>query len=442
MNISIHNFFLFIFLSIPIFLITGPAIPDIIITISFIYFLIYYLFLKKNFFIFKNNFFLISIFFWITLIFISFFALNKIKSFQDSIIFIRFLFIPIVGYYFFLNSKINNKILIYIIFVTVCFVLVDTLFQFFNYNSKEGFGNDLLGFKSNWYGRLTGPFGDELVPGAYVSKFGLLGYLIFYFLKRNKINIILQILYLSLIGLVCFASGERMALATFFLGLFTLLLFFKNKRFTFFIAITLSIILIILVYIFHPFYNDYKTLNSTQFHQGMQVEKTFKCEENKNEECKKIINLQPSFLEILKNFKTSAYGEIYLLAYKMYKDHPLTGIGISNYKFACLNVDKYNKQMKHYNCASHPHNIYIQWLSEGGIILLFSFIIYLGYLFYLILSGKNYFDFKIISFVVMIILFWPIMSTGSLVKNWNGVLTFYLISICISLGQIKIDDEH
>ena len=28
------------------------------------------------------------------------------------------------------------------------------------------------------------------------------------------------------------------------------------------------------------------------------------------------------------------------------------------------------------NCASHPHNIYIQWLTEGGIIvfILFYFI--------------------------------------------------------------------
>ena len=48
--------------------------------------------------------------------------------------------------------------------------------------AKNGFGKDLLGFKSDWYGRLTGPFGDELVPGAYISKFGLLGYLYFIFI--------------------------------------------------------------------------------------------------------------------------------------------------------------------------------------------------------------------------------------------------------------------
>ena len=440
MSLLIYNFFLILFLFIPLFLITGPAIPDIIISCSALYFLINYLILNKSFFIFREKVFVISIFFWFTLIFVSFFALNKQNSFQDSLIFIRFLFIPLIAYYFFFNNEKKIKILVYIIFITVCFVLLDSLFQFYNYSSKDGFGYDLLGFKSNWYGRLTGPFGDELVPGAYVSKFGLIGYVFFFFIKKNKTNYILQILYLSIISLVCFASGERMALATFFLALFFLLLFMKNKRSVFFITIIISLIFIGITYKTHPFYNDYEVLNSTQYHQGMKIEKSFKCEKNIDKECKKIINIQPSFIEILKNFKTSAYGEIYSLAIIMFKDHPFTGVGINNYKFACINNDKYKKEMKNYDCASHPHNIYIQWLSEGGIIALFSFLVYLGYLFNFIIFGKNHNQFKIISLAVMIIIFWPIMSTGSLIKNWNGVLTFYVIANCIVLSQIKLSN--
>ena len=29
--------------------------------------------------------------------------------------------------------------------------------------------------------------------------------------------------------------------------------------------------------------------------------------------------------------------------------------------------------MVNYDCASHPHNIYIQWLTEGGLIVFFFF---------------------------------------------------------------------
>ena len=226
------------------------------------------------------------------------FAFDKIKSFQDSIIFIRLLLIPTVCIYLFFNDDIKIKRVIFIIFVCVIFVLIDTLFQYFNYNSEHGFQEDLFGFKTEWYGRLTGPFGDELIPGAYISKFGLLGYL-FFILLKFKYKTSLEVLYLSTIGLVCFASGERMAFATYFLHYF-LLLFFASKRLTIFFLLFYNNIYFI--HKFHPFYNDYKIINSTHYHQGLTIEKYFDCDDNISKKCKKIINLQTSFIEVLKNF--------------------------------------------------------------------------------------------------------------------------------------------
>ena len=92
--------FYFLFLLLPIFLITGPAIPDLIITFSLI-FLIILVSYKRKYYIFSNKLFLISIIFWLLIILISFFSYYKQASFQDSIIFIRILLIPIIGYYFF-----------------------------------------------------------------------------------------------------------------------------------------------------------------------------------------------------------------------------------------------------------------------------------------------------------------------------------------------------
>ena len=79
------------------------------------------------------------------------------------------------------------------------------------------------------------------------------------------------------------------------------------------------------------------------------------------------------------NFNTSAYGEIYLLAYKMYRANPFTGIGISNYESACLNVPEFHVEMRNYNCASHPHNIYVQFCLRVNYINSLYFI----HLFYL-----------------------------------------------------------
>ena len=77
--------------------------------------------------------------------------------------------------------------------------------------------------------------------------------------------------------------------------------------------------------------------------------------------------------KILRNFNTSAYGEIYLLAYKMFINNPITGIGINNFKYMCEINEFYNNLMINYDCASHPHNIYIQWLAEGGLIVFLHF---------------------------------------------------------------------
>ena len=436
---DIGKSFSFFFALVPVLLITGPALPDIVITFSFIYFIITFIIIDKNYDFIKDKFFLVSIFFWFSLIFISFFAYDKIRSFQDSIIFIRLLIVPTTAYFLFLNSKKKIKLSIIIIFVSVCFIIIDTLFQFINYNSENGFQKDLLGFIPEWYGRLTGPFGNELVPGAYVSKFGLLGYLFFCLIKKIKYQNSLEILYLSTIGLVCFASGERMALATFFLALFFLLFFLKNKRIVFLLSILISLLFIVLAYKLHPFYNDYTVIESTHYHQGLVIEKNFNCNDNAALRCSKIIYLQPSFIEIIKNFSTSAYGEIYNVGFKMFMNNPLTGIGISNYQVSCINILKYNQLMVHYECASHPHNTYVQWLAEGGLITLTSFIFYIITIFYFLFKGTNQIIFKLVSIATIIILFWPIMSTGSLIKNWNGVLTFYIIAICISLNRVKIN---
>ena len=433
-----NNIFIYLFMLVPFFLITGPAIPDIIITICSIYFLFTFIILRKDYEFLKDKLFIASIIFWFSIIFISFFAFNKFKSFQDSIIFIRLLMIPTICYFLFFKIEKNIKRVVSIIFLCVIFVIIDTLFQYFNYSSEFGFKEDLLGFKSKWYGRLTGPFGDELVPGAYLSKFGLIGYLFFFFYKDIRFKKIFETLYLSLIGFVCFASGERMALATFFLALFFLFIFLKNKRLILFFAIFLSIAFIIFSMKIHPFYNDYNVINSTHYHQGLKIEKIFNCSENNINKCTKIINLQPSLIEVLKNFSSSAYGEIYNVGINMFKDNLITGVGISNYQISCNNITKYKSLMLNYDCASHPHNTYIHWLAEGGLITFFSFIFLIITIIFLLIKGKNENIFNYIAIACIIILFWPIMSTGSLIKNWNGVLTFYIIGLIVSLNRVKI----
>ncbi len=435
----INILFTYLFLLVPLFLITGPAIPDIIITFGGIFGILWIVFKNRDYNLIKNNFVIVSIVFWLGLIFTSFFSLDFEKSIQDSSIFVRYLLIPICCYFLFFYSKSLFNRLLLLILILSTFVCIDTLFQFFNYSTQHGFGKDILGFKSDWYGRLTGPFGKELIPGSYVSKFGLVGFAYLLINKNIKYNLFYRISYLTLILVVCFVSGERMAFATYLMGLFLLLFFLDKERISLILSIFIGLLSIIIILKFHPFYNDYKTLESTEYHQGLKVEKSFKCENDDKKICSKIVNLQPSFYEVLQNFPTSAYGEIYILGFQMFKDNPITGIGLSNYKYLCEQNIKYKKMMVNYDCASHPHNIYVQWLAEGGLIIFLLFILYLFSLCNLIIKNEGSKNLKIISIVILLILFWPIMSTGSLIKNWYGVINFFIIAVTMCMSRIKIN---
>ena len=48
-------------------------------------------------------------------------------------------------------------------------------------------------------------------------------------------------------------------------------------------------------------------------------------------------------------------------------------------------------------------------------------------------------EYKIIALVLLLILFWPIMSTGSLIKNWYGVSVFFVIATSLCISKIKKD---
>ena len=437
MILQSKNLFSYLFLLIPLFLITGPAIPDIVITLGVIFGIFYILYQKEYENFIKLNLFRISIIFWLSLILISFFSYNKTYSFQDSLIFIRFLLIPFFCYFLFFRDKKVFERLLLVLFIIVVFVSIDTLYQFINYTSKDGFKEDLLGFKSNWYGRLTGPFGDELIPGSYLSKFSLFGFVFLISKKKLKDNIIIQSLYLSIIILVCYISGERMAFATFSLSLLLLLIFLDGYRKSIILSILIGALFIFLATYLHPFYNDFNVIESTQYHQGQKIEKFFQCENDTEKICSKIINIQPNFFEVIKNFDTSAYGEIYLLSLKMFLDNPITGIGINNFKYLCNYNELYKNMMINYECASHPHNIYIQWLTEGGLIVFILFILFLFFLVKFIINNTADKKYKIISIVIILIMFWPIMSTGSLIKNWFGIITFFIIGLCMCLSKFK-----
>ena len=102
--------------------------------------------------------------------------------------------------------------------------------------------------------------------------------------------------------------------------------------------------------------------------------------------------------------------------------------------FRIVCKDQKYKTNKH-GCSTHPHNYYIQVLSENGLIG-FSFVLILFIYINYILIREFYFRFfkrkLFLNNTILILLFgiylnvWPFIPTGNLYNNWNSILIYFL----------------
>ena len=135
------NIFHLIYFFMPLALVTGPALPDLLLFFFSIIFIFFLITKKQKFEIELESWMIVSIILWIWFVFISFFAINFTKSIADALIFIRFMVFIIFSYVIF--SYISKKKFFFFfnsLFFLCIFVALDTLFQFYNYSSYYGFG--------------------------------------------------------------------------------------------------------------------------------------------------------------------------------------------------------------------------------------------------------------------------------------------------------------
>ena len=141
---------------------------------------------------------------------------------------------------------------------------------------------------------------------------------------------------------------------------------------------------------------------------------------------------------------TENHTELYKSAYKMFLDNKIFGVGIKNFRNFC-DDKKYKKNTQ--SCSSHPHNTYIQILSETGIIgFIFLLSIFLYFSKYVLkqlifkFKGKYFFtDFEICILSGILIYLWPLVPTGNIFNNWLNILMIINLPFLIwSIEKRKI----
>jgi O-antigen ligase len=405
--LKVQKYFFFL---IPISFIIGQA------AVSVIFFLIIFLSIFsvkkiKNILKLNKNYDTILIIFFFYIFFSSLFKSSQVLV--NSIYLFRFLIFYFTIKYLVVNFSLKDiKIFLSITLLCSFFVLIDLFYEkyfgldFFGYGRPPG--NEL---------RLTGPFRNEPIPGSFLLNIGFYTFVIVYMFSSEAKVIYKKILISFLViffGVGIFVTGERMSFLMYILLIFLIFIFFNKIR----KKIILSLILILLSIFLISFKDNYYKDRYLNFLKNIGVQKNI--EKNNNFD-----------------FFDSQWGAHLLTAYEMFKNNNLTGIGVRQFRVACINeeYEKIKSKSVDIRCSSHPHNLYFEILSETGLIGLtfFSFFLFLiaSHFFKIFRNlDKDYFYFLLVySFCVFLMLFWPIRSTGSFFSNFNGSIYWLTISL-------------
>lgn len=394
-------------------LILGPFIPDLIVSISTLCFL-FFLIKNKELRFFNNIPFKFFFIFCIYCIFCSLLSKNVLLSFESSLFYFRIGVFSCFIWFLIEKDVIILKYFYYSLLISFLILFGDGLFQYIN--GINIFGLPILG------NRISSFFGDELIMGSFLSRLLPLLLALFLIKKKHKYEIYLMPVIIILSGVLIFLSGERTSFGFYILTIFLLVIFTKKFKKTILVSIISTGVLLTLITVNNPIIKD-RMINKVLFGIGLK------------EGSENIIF-------------THAHTVIFKTAFKMFKDKPITGHGPKMFRVMNADPKYYIDDNSHH---PHPHNYYIQLLSETGIIgfsfLVFVFIFVCSYFISIIKSilfdrKRIINDYQICLLICFFITLWPFSPNGNFFNNWLSIIYslpvgFYLHSV-FGKNKLKI----
>lgn len=377
-------------------LVAGAAVLEVFIFFScLVFFFLNWKRLALDYY--NTKFFIIFLIFYFFLILGSLLSEYVLNSIRNTLFYFRFGILILIIWYLLDHYK-NFKYLFFCsITVTILVLLFYTCLQLFILHNSV---DDM---------RISGLFGTELIQGGFVLRLTPI-FVICYWYNKKYLNsnfdlFFYLILILNLILIIL--SGER---ATFFmtlLGLFMSLIFFKislKKTIIFFLIFSSLCILTITIY---P--KSKKRIFEETFSQVFSLSDT---------------------KEIKIKIFSEGHEQHIKSAALMFSQNPFIGVGVRNFRLECKK--EIYKNIGEYHCTTHPHNTYLQFLSETGLIGFSFLLLFLIFLFTKICQLLKNIYIKNervnvplgVCFIIILINFFPLTTTGSFFNNWLSTLYF------------------
>ncbi len=395
-DLFVTNILFVMVLFVPLALLSGPFVPDLIVSLITLIFLIY-TFALKEWKYYRNRYFLFFIIFCIYILLRSIFSSDPLLSLESSLFYFRFGIFSLAVW--FLLDKKKNFIRYFSIALLIAFIfaIFDGYYQyFFEYN--------LFGFNGEGV-RISLPLNDSMVLGNYLARlFPFFLALYFFQSQLSKYQLLVLGSLFILIDVLIFSTGERTALLLLFISTIFILLFISKYRLL--RSLTLIISVFILAFI-------------ASFDEGI---KSRNIDQTINQ-----LGINQDKLIFFSHRHESHFNSAFL----MFKENPLLGVGPKLFRKYC---DKEIYKIDKWSCTTHPHNNYIQILAETGIIGFIMFLMPLFLIMNMIFSHiyqKIFFgklklsDYQICIIATFIITLWPLAPNQNFFNNWISII-YYL----------------
>ena len=282
---------------------------------------------------------------------------------------------------------------------TLAFCIIDGLVQGF-------FGVSLSGRNMFAAQRLTGPLDRPNIGRftAFLFYPAVAAYLLARetTLDRRRIAVLAAGMLLAIFFIVFTAErgATLLALATFFGALVLLMIYMPKMRWQGIALIVLSIVI------------TYATI-------------WYSARVN--------VRVVPS-VGAARDFWKSEYGELILIAISVWRQQPITGVGLGNFGLVC-------EAIQHdliWGCLRHPHNIYLEWLAEAGTIGLAGFLAFVAMVAALVLPCLRLRKRQPLAVALVIacpvLTLFPLVPGQSFFSNWPAMLWWSSLSLTCAVA--------
>ena len=347
-----------------------------------------------------------------------------------SILFFRFFIMLSIIYLLIESEIIDFKYFFLSATFLPLFISFDLIYQYL-------VGFNIIGLKS-YIHHNTSFFGDELIAGGYVKNFSFFSILYLNYLLRNSNNY-LRILFFVIATCTLFmgimVSGNRMPFILFFFGL--VIVFFSNKKMKKIAPAILLFIIIILgtILSFDKHLKDNYLLSF--FSNAKKI--TFILSENFKNESSNLTQKKEITSPKL-DVEKAGHKYLFITAIETWKMHKFFGNGIKSFREDCKKVMINQKKGI---CSNHPHNYYLEILTDLGILGFLSVIlIAILFMFFLIknfklLRNNKLQDLLLLSVSVSLFTeLFPLRSTGSIFTTNNATYIALLTGIILSYKKL------